>query len=70
MPVVSTAEKIVKIHFTEAKALLLSLSVHLNNIAASPPGFQYEQDFYYSESKRPYLYSNCRVDTWQTVAEN
>ena len=39
MPVVSTAEKNDKIHFTVAKALLLSLSVQLNNITVTPAEF-------------------------------
>lgn len=39
MPLVITAEKKDKIHFTAAKALLLSLSVQLKNITVTPAEF-------------------------------
>jgi len=70
MPEVSTAEKTVKIHFTVAKALSLSLSVPLNNISVSPAEFSDDQDIYCRQSMLPYLCSSCHVDSWKTVAEN
>jgi hypothetical protein len=69
-PVVSTAEKNDKIHFMVAKALLLSFSAQLNNITVTPAEFYDDQDCPYRQSIRTWLCSNCRLDSWQTVAGN